>query len=173
MKKIYILTAVFLLILAGLLAVWKFSNKPIYGNELAGIENLIESSEMYRDSRIDILEVYDYGDYRFVAFLSDNRPGIIEFRLDDNGNYVWRSSEVSHDVGLEIFSMSMFNEDVDQIIVSVYSQDVAIQDYTFKANEDLYNVTFDAGTSGVNWTILKKSSSGEYRFDWFIPEELI
>ena len=118
-----------------------------------------------KDNNNEVLDIFDYGEYRLVALLSNNRPAYIEFKKDENENYVWRRSEVSHVEGLRHFSANTFGENIDIVIISIRSNGEILQKFTFKVNDRSYEADFSEGDTNVHWNIIDKSDDGDYEFE--------
>ncbi|WP_073339841.1 hypothetical protein [Clostridium grantii] len=166
MKKKYLILIVLLVVII-FTVVYKTINKPLYGNDQNSIIEVINSNELYKGKTINILDIKDFGDHRVVAFLSNDAPSVIEFRRDKNMNYKSTLSETWPNDNLSNFIINNLEKEDYLVVLSVKNQYSDINEFSFKANEDEYEVFFDTNNPNVQWTKLKKSIDGSYSFEWY------
>lgn len=139
--------------------------ESVYGNSTESITRIIQSIDLYEGKTVEILEIKDYDEDRIVAFLSGGNPSVIEFEKNGNGNYVNPRSETHGNQALSNFIIGHIGNTDSVIVVSIKNQHSEIMDFSFKANEEIYEVNFDSDGPDVQWTKLKESDAG-YRFEW-------
>lgn len=165
-KKILLLVAV--IAICGLIVTYWVNHRTIYGNDTESIIKVIESIDLYENSTINIIDMKDYGQYRIVAFLSNQNPSYIQFRKDEKGRYKYQCSETHSQESLSSFHIQLFNGDeFDVFVLHIKNLYCDVPGLSFKANEDIYEVAFKEPAEEAQWTKLKKSPDGGYQFEWF------
>lgn len=165
MKKIFI---IIIFVICGFIAWYYLNHKTIYGNDVESIIERIESNKLYENSNIEIIDINDSGEYRIVAFLSNDNPSYIRFRNDGKGNYKFLDSETRSNVDFSNFIIPLHNkESVEILVLNVKNSYSNVTGLNFKANNDLYEIKFEDYTKNARWTKLKDSDDNEYRFEWF------
>lgn len=104
LKKAKRLFIVAFLLLLGFFAFYFKDAQQLYGNDEESILKVIHSIEGYENNSIEIIEIKDMNDRRFVGFLSNNNPGYIQFLKNKDGNYRWQLIEVSDNVAFSVFT---------------------------------------------------------------------
>ncbi|MCI3920887.1 hypothetical protein MO973_11645 [Paenibacillus sp. TRM 82003] len=97
------------------LFLWLFTqcfNQPVerhyLGDNEEAIERTITSLEGYENTEIVILGIRDKDEIRDVAFLSNRRPGYIEFRRNNEGRYEMTQAQTQGQENLGIFVTQHF-----------------------------------------------------------------
>lgn len=152
-------TLTILLLLIGLFVYYFNENKQIFGNDKDSIVKVITSLKGYEHKSIEILEIKDWNDLRVVGFLSNNSPGYIQFRKNEDGNFIWNHIQVMDDDTFNSFNpfdlrMLMFvanNENkTSKIQVSINGQKMEQSFIPYKAT--------------VAWINFPESENNRYEF---------
>lgn len=139
--------------------------EPLYGNDAESITEKIKSIDLYEGKAVEILEIKDYDEDRLVAFLSDGDPSLIEFEKDGGGNYVYLRSETHGDQPLSQFVVGHIGNADAVVVASIKNKQSDTMEFSFKANEKIYEVNFEKDGADVQWTDLGQSEGG-FRFEW-------
>jgi beta-lactamase regulating signal transducer with metallopeptidase domain len=139
--------------------------ESVYGNSTESITRIIQSFDLYEGKTVEILEIKDYDEDRIVAFLSGGNPSVIEFEKNGDGNYINPRSETHGNQALSNFIIDHIGNTDSVIVVSIKNRDSEIMDFSFKANEELYEVKFNSDGPDVQWTNLVEYENG-FRFEW-------
>lgn len=138
------------------------NDKKLYGNDEGSIQKVIQSIEGYENRQIEILDISDFHDSRVVGFLSDQRPGYIEFARNSKGNYEWKHIETAHDpVGL--FMLNNPKEEVQKWMV-VTHHDNQVAKMQVRINGELLEQTFVPNRADVTYIELPPSEDQSYTF---------
>lgn len=167
LKKRIVFISIIIILIVG----YAMINKPTYGNTLELIEEVLTSIDFNEDKSIQIFGIYDFDDDRIVPFLSNDAPSIIEFERNERGNYVRRRAETRSMDKLSNFIITHVGDKNEVVVFSVRNQFSNIDEFSFKANENLYKVKFDKDSPNVEWTKLIKSADGGYKTKWYYPDE--
>lgn len=159
---IYISVSVILILI---IVIYYFnSSKQLYGDDEESIIQIINSIEGYEDKDIEIINIKDIENDRFVGFLSNNSPGYIQFIKNDFGNYRWQHIEVSQDGPLAIFLPNLTSSQPHQFMFVANSfNDIAKVKIT--VNGEVVEQTLTPYVASVVWTALPETTNGEYRYD--------
>ncbi|MDU0204766.1 MULTISPECIES: hypothetical protein [Paenibacillus] len=158
-SRLTFFTLTILLLIIGFSAYYINDNKHVYGNDKDSIEKVIKSIKGYENKSIEILEVKDFNDRRVVGFLSNNSPGYIQFRKNEDGNFLWSYIQVSEDEKFSSFipeHLSMFmivanNEnEIAKMQVSINGQKLEQRFIPYKAT--------------VAWVNFPDTDSSQYEF---------
>ncbi|UJF33455.1 hypothetical protein [Paenibacillus hexagrammi] len=105
MKKrtFLVITLAMLVLLIGCLAWYRNKSTHLYGNDQDSIVKVIHAIHGYEDAAIEILEVRDFDDQRVVGFLSNHRPGCIQFRKNSDGDFDWSFIQVRNNETFSYF----------------------------------------------------------------------
>ncbi|WP_404331873.1 hypothetical protein [Mesobacillus maritimus] len=159
MKKWGVTSVVLVLVIV--LTVYYFNTKEVYGNDRDSIEKVIYSIEGYEDQQIEILDIQDFNDYRFVGFLSNNHPSYVEFYKNHKGNYEWRHIETDSNDSLGFF-LPFIHDDLNMMVVTNYENEIAkIQ---IDVNGESVEQEFTPLNASVTWIELPQSDSRDYEF---------
>jgi hypothetical protein len=147
-------------------------NKEVYGNDVESIIQVINSIDLYEDTNIEIIDIFDQDKSRIVSFLSNGNPAFIEFKDKGNNKYKYQCSEVDRSDKFNSFFISIFGENSSHnyvLSINGYSDLIRLK---FKANNDIYEVGFEKDVPAAKWTKLKPSSDNSYSFEWY-PETYV
>ncbi|PFA62798.1 hypothetical protein CN378_17290 [Bacillus sp. AFS015802] len=132
--------------------------KPVYGNDKDSIVKVIHSIEGYENRSIKILEIKDFDEWRYTAFLADHSPGYVEFQKNKNGNYRWKHLEVAE--GETFASFDLF----DQKLVYVTNDENEIARMEVEINGEKVQRQFTPNKETVTWAELPLNDEQEYTF---------
>lgn len=159
MKKWGVTSVVLVLVIA--LTFYYFNTKEIYGNDRDSIEKVISSIEGYKNQQIEILDIQDFNDYRFVGFLSNNHPSYVEFYKNRKGNYEWRHIEMDRNDSFGFF-LPFIQDDLSMMVVMNAENEIAkIQ---IDVNGETVEQEFNPLKASVTWIGLPQSDAGDYEF---------
>lgn len=155
-----LLIAAFLLLL-GFFAFYFNDAQQLYGNDEDSILKVIHSIEGYENNSIEIVEIKDMNDRRYVGFLSNNNPGYIQFQKNKDGNYRWQHIEVEENEAFSVFApepllfLIVTNEEnkIAKMQVSVNGQEIEQEFTPYKAS--------------VTWMFPPKTGKSRYSYKFY------
>ncbi|MCA1054130.1 hypothetical protein LCM10_03955 [Rossellomorea aquimaris] len=157
-KKTIVLIATVIILIASY--TWHQSTKR-YGNDKESIIKVIKSVEGYEDKDIQLIQIKDFGELRYVGFLADRMPSYIQFRRNGKGNYEWKHLESNQNESFAMFSPSLPNFRKIMFVTNAQNE---IAKMTVDINGETEVQTFPPKEPSVEWLDLPESDDDGYSY---------
>lgn len=144
--------------------------KPIYGNTPETIKASIHSIEGYEAGSIDIVDMMDIGDSRFVALLYDNQPAVAQFTKNEKGNYRWSSIERRDQETLNAFTLTSFDDSKLKVVIVKNNTNSAAK-VVVSINGQKIEQEMPVNEMSATWIDVPESKDGRYEFHYSYFDE--
>ncbi len=140
-------------------------NEGTYGNDEESIVEVIRSIDGYGEGSIEILDIKDLGEDRFVSFLDNNQPTFIQFTKNLDGNYEWRFIRSGNPTFTAFFEHVRNGEYDGAAFWVVTTNENEIAKMELIVNREVIEQEFPLKEKSVTWIPLPESD-GRYMFDY-------
>lgn len=134
----------------------------IYGNDKESIVKYIHSFEEYENLTIEILEMRDIEDLRFVGFLAGGHPGGVLFQKDEAGNFLGERLEVNKSRSMHFFFYPI--PPVHPWFMFVTNRRNEVAKFQVTVNGEIVEQELTPNKNSVVFTKIKKSQKDRYGF---------
>ncbi|QDP41501.1 hypothetical protein [Radiobacillus deserti] len=157
-KRIGIIVAALALVL--LASYYFYSSRELYGNDRESIVEVIQSIDGYQNKNIEILDIKDFNDSRYVGFLSNRNPSYMELSRNSQGNYIWKHIETASQESFSMFLPVM----EDSKIMFVTNSENEIAKMQVDINGTTLEQTFTPFQATVTWVDLPPTNEPTYEY---------